>query len=84
MLIGGAGNDTLFGGNGDDVLIGGAGNDVVDGGPGSNVEIQSLVMTPEKRAWLLAHTSTVKGKTVVKFSGQRLVLPKASRSYLLK
>ncbi len=84
VLIGGAGNDSLFGGNGDDVLIGGAGQDVLDGGTGGDIEIQSLIMTAGKRAWLQAHTSTVKGKTVVKFSGRRLVLPQASRSYLLR
>ena len=62
VLIGGAGDDTLLGGDGDDVLIGGAGTDVLDGGAGNNVEIQSLVMTPEKRAWLQAHTSTSRAR----------------------
>jgi len=84
ILIGGAGNDTLFGAAGDDVLIGGAGQDVVDGGDGDNIEIQSLVMTAEKRAWLNAHASSAKGKAIVKFGGRKYKLPRASMQYLLQ
>jgi Ca2+-binding RTX toxin-like protein len=40
VLVGGAGNDSLFGNDGDDVLIGGPGLDLLDGGSGNNVLIQ--------------------------------------------
>jgi Ca2+-binding RTX toxin-like protein len=40
VLVGGAGNDSLFGNDGDDVLIGGPGFDLLDGGSGDNVLIQ--------------------------------------------
>jgi Ca2+-binding RTX toxin-like protein len=40
LLIGSAGNDTLFGGDGEDFLLGLAGNDALNGGPGHDILVQ--------------------------------------------
>ncbi len=41
ILIGGAGNDSLYGEKGDDILSGGAGNDELNGGAGNDVLLVS-------------------------------------------
>ena len=81
VLLGGAGNDTLLGGNGDDVLIGGAGQDILDGGPGDNVVLDSLTAAA-RASWLAAHTSTVRGKTVLSVGGENHTLPRANAQQL--
>jgi Ca2+-binding RTX toxin-like protein len=90
VLIGGAGNDTLRGGDGDDVLIGGAGADVLDGGPGSNVVLDSANLSSVKSAkvagtaWVSKNVRTVKGKAVLRFSGQKHTLPRLKLTQLRK
>jgi len=89
VLIGGAGDDVLLGGAGDDVLIGGPGNDTLDGGPGSNIVIQSLVADTVSSAtvvgkdWLMTHTRTVDGKTVLDIGGKQHTLPRADLDELM-
>ena len=83
VLLGGDGNDTLLGGAGDDVIIGGPGTDAIDGAPGDDVVIQSVNANAAKSAkvvgkrWLKAHARVVKGKTVLKFDGEKRKLPRA-------
>jgi Ca2+-binding RTX toxin-like protein len=83
VLLGGAGNDTLLGGSGDDVLIGGPGSDTIDGGPGDSVVLDSFAAnavtsaTAVGKKWLMRHARTVKGKTVLKFHGEKRKLPRA-------
>ena len=83
VILGGAGDDTLLGGEGDDVILGGDGLDTIDGGGGSNVVIQAVssdtVISATKvgSAWVKRHALKIKGKTVLKSDGQRIVLPRA-------
>jgi Ca2+-binding RTX toxin-like protein len=91
VLLGGDGNDTLLGGAGDDVIIGGPGTDTIDGAPGDDVVIQSVSATAATSAkvvgkrWLKRHTRTnVKGKTVLKFDGEKRKLPRAERAELIR
>ncbi|MDA0173770.1 hypothetical protein OJ998_32010 [Solirubrobacter taibaiensis] len=73
VIIGGQGNDTLNGGADDDVVLGGPGTDVIDGGLGDNVVIQ-----------LVKSARTVAGKTTIKLDGERVSLPRAKPSQLIK
>jgi Ca2+-binding RTX toxin-like protein len=92
VLIGGDGNDTLLGNAGDDVLIGGAGTDVLDGAPGDDVVIQLVGNNSVRsanadrtrsakavgRRWVRNHTRvTKKGKTILRFEGEKRKLPRA-------
>jgi Ca2+-binding RTX toxin-like protein len=84
VLIGGAGNDTLLGGAGDDVLIGGPGTDTLDGEGGDNVVLQLVGTNRVQSAkvvgarWKKNHTrKTAKGKTVLRYDGDRYRLPRA-------
>ncbi len=91
VLLGGDGNDTLLGGAGDDVIIGGPGTDTIDGAPGDDIVIQSVSANAATSAkvvgkrWLKRHTRTnVKGKTVLKFDGEKRKLPRAERAELIR
>jgi Ca2+-binding RTX toxin-like protein len=83
VLLGGSGDDTLLGDAGDDVLIGGPGNDTIDGGTGDNVVLDSFAAntvtsaTTVGKRWLKRHARTVKGKTVLRFHGEKRTLPRA-------
>ena len=83
VLLGGDGNDTLTGGAGDDVLIGGLGNDTIDGAPGDDVVIQlagansAASAKSVGRRWVRNHTSVKKGKTILRFDGEKHRLPRA-------
>jgi Ca2+-binding RTX toxin-like protein len=90
VLLGGAGNDTLLGGAGDDVLLGGLGQDILDGAPGDDILIQSLGADRATSAdvvgegWLATHARTVKGKTVLRLDGKKVVLPRADLAQIAR
>jgi Ca2+-binding RTX toxin-like protein len=92
VLIGGDGPDTILGGEGDDVLIGGPGLDVLDGQADDNVVIQVVgggndVSSAEvvRTKWLKKHAHVnKKGKTVLKFRGEKRKLPRADLPELVR
>ena len=97
---GGDGDDVLIGGAGDDTLLGGAGDDVLIGGPGqrrrstarpattscstASRRTRSSSATVVGTPLAEAHARTVKGKTVLKFDGEKHKLPRAKLAKLLR